>query len=61
MEFNNRFDYRHFSLEVPNVEFDIDVRFSTLMHKGKSDCQKPNVGMEKLGRFVWEETYTILT
>ena len=61
MEFNNIFDCRHFSLEGLNVEFDIDVRFLILMHKCKSECQKPNVEKEKLGCFVWEETYTILT
>ena len=31
------------------------------MHWGKTKCQKPNVEMDKLGSFVREETYTIIT
>ena len=56
-------DYRHahVSLKVPNVEFDVDIRFSTLMHGGKTKRRKPNIEMEKLGRFYGEDTYTILT
>ena len=40
--------------EVPNVKLNFDVRFLTLMHRG-------NIKKDKLGSFVREETYTILT
>ena len=49
-----KFDYRHIPLKVPNVEFNFDIRFLTFMRRG-------NVKMLKLGSFVREETYTILT
>ena len=41
-------DYRHTPLKVPDGEFNTDVRFLTLMHKGKTNCQKPSIKMEKL-------------
>ena len=48
-------------MKVANAEFDIEVRFLTLMHWGKTKRPKPNAEMEKLGHFVREETYTILS
>ena len=47
-------DYSHIPPEVPNVKLNFDVRFLTLMHRG-------NIKKDKLGSFVREETYTILT
>ena len=40
--------------KVPNVEFNFNIRFCSLMHWSK-------VKMDKLGSFVSEEAYTILT
>ena len=40
-----KLDHRHMSLKVPNVVFDFDVRFSTLMSNLTSK-------MVKLGSFI---------
>ena len=34
-----------------NVEFDFDVMFSPLMHRGKTKRKKSKVEMDKLGHF----------
>ena len=49
-----KFYYRHIPRKVLYVKFNFDIRFSRLMHSG-------NIEMDKLGSFVREETYTILT
>ena len=46
------FDNRHVPLKLPKTEFVFNVRFSKLMHGGKTKHQKPKVEMDKLGSFV---------